>query len=162
VHEHWERFFLKTHDREGPWYYFFAMLVPGIMPWLGALPQALFNAARRERGATFQPRLLLLIWAVFIFFFFSYSNSKLPGYILPIFPALALLLGAYLDRRLAPAAQIAAGLLAAIGVAGLACAAHDGSVDAPSGRARLAGSLPAVGDGGRLCRRSRRRAGVVA
>jgi 4-amino-4-deoxy-L-arabinose transferase-like glycosyltransferase len=35
---------------------------------------------------------------VFIFFFFSYSSSKLPGYILPIFPALALLIAAYLER----------------------------------------------------------------
>jgi 4-amino-4-deoxy-L-arabinose transferase-like glycosyltransferase len=35
---------------------------------------------------------MLMIWAAFIFFFFSYSSSKLPSYILPIFPALALLL----------------------------------------------------------------------
>jgi 4-amino-4-deoxy-L-arabinose transferase-like glycosyltransferase len=139
VHEHWERFFLKTHDREGPWYYFFAMLVPGIMPWLGALPQALFNAARRERGATFQPRLLLLIWAAFIFFFFSYSNSKLPGYILPIFPALALLLGAYLDGASRLQRMIAAGLLAAIGVAGLVLVPHmtDLSMRHPVERALL-------------------------
>jgi 4-amino-4-deoxy-L-arabinose transferase-like glycosyltransferase len=35
-----------------------------------------------------------------IFAFFSVSHSKLPGYIIPIFPALALLIGSHLDRSL--------------------------------------------------------------
>ncbi|MYM86889.1 glycosyltransferase family 39 protein [Rugamonas sp. FT82W] len=120
VHEHWERFFLKTHHREGAWYYFFVMLVPGIVPWLGVLPQALWGAVRRERNAVFQPKLMLLIWAVFIFFFFSYSSSKLPGYILPIFPALALLIGVYLENASRRSRMIAAGLLVLIGAAGVA------------------------------------------
>jgi len=120
VHEHWERFFLKTHHREGAWYYFFVMLVPGIVPWLGVLPQALWGAVRRQRNAVFQPKLMLLIWAVFIFFFFSYSSSKLPGYILPIFPALALLIGVYLENASRRSRMIAAGLLVLIGVAGVA------------------------------------------
>ncbi|RFP14573.1 MULTISPECIES: glycosyltransferase family 39 protein [unclassified Duganella] len=120
VHEHWERFFLKTHHREGAWYYFFVMLVPGIVPWLGLLPQALWGAVRRERNGVFQPKLLLLIWAVFIFFFFSYSSSKLPGYILPIFPALALLIAVNLENASRRSRMIAAGLLVLIGVAGVA------------------------------------------
>jgi 4-amino-4-deoxy-L-arabinose transferase-like glycosyltransferase len=120
VHEHWERFFLKTHHREGPWWYFFMMLAPGIVPWLGLLPQALFNAVRRERTATFQPKLILLIWAVFIFFFFSYSSSKLPGYILPIFPALAMLIAVYLEGASRLNRALGAGLLVAIGVGGVA------------------------------------------
>jgi 4-amino-4-deoxy-L-arabinose transferase-like glycosyltransferase len=49
-------------------------------------------------GRSFQPLLMALIWAAFIFFFFSYSGSKLPSYILPIFPALALLIGSALTR----------------------------------------------------------------
>jgi 4-amino-4-deoxy-L-arabinose transferase-like glycosyltransferase len=124
VHEHWERFFLKTHHREGPWYYFFMMLVPGILPWLGVLPQALFSGARRESGAAFQPRLLLLIWAVFIFFFFSYSTSKLPGYILPIFPALALLAGVYLETASRLNRMIGAALMVLIGVVCLIAVPH--------------------------------------
>ena len=61
------------------------------------LPQSLIGAWRRV-GDGFQPRRLLLIWAVFIYFFFSISSSKLPSYILPCFPALALLLGDWLTR----------------------------------------------------------------
>ena len=35
----------------------------------------------------------LFIWAVFVYVFFSRSDSKLPSYLLPIFPTLALLMG---------------------------------------------------------------------
>jgi 4-amino-4-deoxy-L-arabinose transferase-like glycosyltransferase len=120
IHEHFERFLLKTHHREGPWYYFFVMLIPGIMPWLGVLPQSLLGALRRDRRAAFQPRLMLLTWAVFIFFFFSYSSSKLPGYILPIFPALALLIAVYLETASRANRVFAAVLLMVVGVAGIA------------------------------------------
>jgi 4-amino-4-deoxy-L-arabinose transferase-like glycosyltransferase len=121
IHEHWERFFLNTHHREGAWYYFFAILVPGFVPWLGVLPQSLRLAARREPGQ-FRPRLMALIWAVFIFAFFTKSNSKLPGYILPIFPALALLVGNYLDVGSRRSRMFNAALMALIGVALLATA----------------------------------------
>jgi 4-amino-4-deoxy-L-arabinose transferase-like glycosyltransferase len=120
IHEHWERFFLKTHHREGPWYYFLMMLVPGLMPWLGVIPQALYNGVKREHNAAFQPKLMLVIWIVFITFFFSYSSSKLPGYILPVFPASAILTAVYLEHASRLNRTIAAGLLILVGVAGLA------------------------------------------
>jgi 4-amino-4-deoxy-L-arabinose transferase-like glycosyltransferase len=119
IHEHWDRFFLKTHHREGVWYYFVPFLLVGSMPWLGVLPQSLFAALRRDTQAVFQPRLMLLVWTVFIFFFFSYSSSKLPGYILPVFPALALLIGAYLENASRPNRMLAAGLLLLTGAVGL-------------------------------------------
>ena len=37
--------------------------------------------------------LALLVWAIFIYLFFTVSGSKLPSYLLPMFPALALLMG---------------------------------------------------------------------
>jgi len=120
IHEHWERFFLKTHHREGPWYYFLLLLLPGLMPWLGVAPQALVNGLKRVPGAAFQPKLMLVIWAVFITFFFSYSSSKLPGYILPVFPAIAMLCATYLENANRLNRMLAAGLLLVVGVAGLA------------------------------------------
>ncbi len=115
IHEHFERFLLKTHHREGPWYTFVLLLIPFIMPWLGALPQSLAQGAQRSAG-TFQARLMLLVWAGFILFFFSYSSSKLPGYILPIFPALALLIAVNLENASRLSRSIAAGLSCAMGV----------------------------------------------
>ncbi|WP_432379756.1 ArnT family glycosyltransferase [Duganella sp. P38] len=124
IHEHWERFFLKTHHREGAWYYFLVLLIPGVMPWLGLLPQALFNGAQRQAGAVFQPKLLLLVWVVFITCFFSYSSSKLPGYILPVYPALAMLLAVQLENASRLSRMVAAGLLVLAGVAGIAMIPH--------------------------------------
>jgi 4-amino-4-deoxy-L-arabinose transferase-like glycosyltransferase len=132
IHEHFQRFLTKVHHRTGAWYYFVPILVAGIVPWLGVFLQSLWEGLRDQHqsslsgsvpetaGRGFQPKKLLLIWALFIFFFFSISSSKLPSYILPIFPALALLIGAYLDRARIGSIYLAAavfGLPAAIGLA---------------------------------------------
>ncbi len=119
IHEHFQRFTSKIHHRAGPWYYFIPLLILGIVPWLGVLPQSLWHA-RREPVQGFQPKKLLLVWAVFIFFFFSISGSKLPSYILPIFPALALLIACYLDKAPDKALVVTAALLALFAATGLA------------------------------------------
>jgi len=119
IHEHLQRFTSKVHHRAGPIYYFIPILALGLMPWLGTLPQALWNA-RRESAAGFQPRILLAIWAVFIFVFFSVSGSKLPSYILPIFPALALLIACQLEQAGRRSVIICASMLALFAAAGLA------------------------------------------
>ena len=105
IHEHFARYTSTVHQRYQPWYYFIPILLLGILPWLLTLFDALVAAVRRARSREFDPTLFLLLWAGFIFVFFSASGSKLPSYILPIFPALALLTGAHLaeinGRRLA-------------------------------------------------------------
>ncbi len=114
IHEHFERFLTPGHRREGAWYYFIPLLLPGVLPWLGFLPQGLGAGLQRQPGR-FQPRLMLLTWAVFIFVFFSFSSSKLPGYIVPVFPALALLTAVYLEAAERRSQLIAAGLVALLG-----------------------------------------------
>ena len=97
VHEHFERFLTTVHRRVEPWWFFFPILAIGMLPWLTLLPQALARAWRvQEQRTAFQPGRFLLIGAAFIFVFFSASSSKLPGYILPMFPLLALLIGSRL------------------------------------------------------------------
>lgn len=93
IREHFERFLTKVSRRYHPWWYFVPILIAGMAPWLVALFDALPRSWRAEPAKAFQPKRFLLIWAVFIYVFFSMSDSKLPSYILPIFPALALLLG---------------------------------------------------------------------
>ena len=85
IHEHLDRYLTNVHRREGVWWYFVPVAIGGLMPWTGALPWLL-----RPHRSDFA-RSLLLVWAVVIFVFFSASHSKLTSYILPIFPALALL-----------------------------------------------------------------------
>lgn len=97
VHEHLERFLTTTHRRVEPWWYFFPILAIGMLPWLTLMPQALAHAWRVQGQPTaFQSGRFLVIGATFILVFFSASSSKLPGYILPMFPLLALLIGSML------------------------------------------------------------------
>lgn len=96
IHEHFDRFLKPDHDRAGPLWYFLPILLAGILPWLSLLPAMLKEGLRRENQA-FQTRIFLLVWVVFIFAFFSKSSSKLPSYILPLFPALALLAAPLVD-----------------------------------------------------------------
>lgn len=119
IHEHFQRFASKVHHRDGPWHYFIPILLVGSMPWLPLLPQSLAGALREERRG-FQPGMMLLIWCAFIFFFFSISSSKLPSYILPIFPALALLVALQLRHASSRMLVVMAGLIAAVGAVGLA------------------------------------------
>lgn len=118
IHEHFQRFTSKVHNRAGPWYYFIPLLLFGILPWLGIMFQALWRGFKAQ-PARFQAHRMLALWSVVIFVFFSVSGSKLPSYILPIFPALALLLAAYLRELGDKAVKIAAGLVFICCAAGL-------------------------------------------
>lgn len=123
IHEQFQRFTSKIHNRDGPPYYFVPILILGIVPWLGVLFQSLWNGAReRSTASGFQPKKMLLIWSIFIFVFFSISDSKLPSYILPIFPALALLIACQLDNASNKSVQASAWLLLLAAVIGLALA----------------------------------------
>jgi 4-amino-4-deoxy-L-arabinose transferase-like glycosyltransferase len=46
----------------------------------------------------FHGRRVLLIWCIFTFVFFSVSGSKLPSYILPMFPALGMLIALAIEK----------------------------------------------------------------
>jgi len=99
IHEHLQRFTQDAHSRTGPLYYFIPLLLIGLLPWVLQLPGALIQGWN-ERKPSFSSTWLLVCWSVVIFAFFSVSQSKLPGYIIPIFPALALLIAKRLERLL--------------------------------------------------------------
>ena len=99
IHEHLQRFTQDAHSRTGPIYYFVPLLLIGALPWVLQIPGSIAQAWQ-ERKREFSSGWLLVCWFVVIFVFFSVSHSKLPGYIIPIFPALALLIGKRLDHLL--------------------------------------------------------------
>jgi 4-amino-4-deoxy-L-arabinose transferase-like glycosyltransferase len=115
IHEHFDRFLLKEHHREAGWWMFLALLAAGCMPWLGVLLQSLVQGARRTAPERFRPGLMALVWVVFILAFFTNSQSKLPGYLLPVFPAVALLIGHYLDAGTRRVHLINAGVMLFLG-----------------------------------------------
>ncbi len=95
IHEHFQRFFTKVHRRYAPMWYFVPILLVGLLPWTLALFGGLMQGLKADTRARFQPGRFLLVWCVVVFGFFSVSSSKLVPYILPIFPALATLIGVW-------------------------------------------------------------------
>jgi 4-amino-4-deoxy-L-arabinose transferase-like glycosyltransferase len=81
--------------RTGPPWYFIPYLLAGAMPW-SIVALAGWRSFRRsdeprQRLADDHPALFILLWIAVPFLFFSLSQSKRPQYILPLMPAVALL-----------------------------------------------------------------------
>ncbi len=87
-----KRFASGKHGRNKPFWFFFAILPVAFLPWTFLLPALLRDLWRRVRAkASLGPRAALLIgWFLPPFIILSFSGSKLPTYILPLMPALAL------------------------------------------------------------------------
>ena len=101
VNEHWRRFTDSGHGRTEPWWFFGPVLLFGLFPWIGFLGCSISAAVeggwkRRHENAD---AWFLVTWAAFVFVFFNLSQSKLIPYLLPMFPAMAVLIGGWLARR---------------------------------------------------------------
>jgi 4-amino-4-deoxy-L-arabinose transferase-like glycosyltransferase len=129
----------RFHHGQSLWYYLPIMLL-ALLPWTVVAISALWNAIRSSidewkvrrapdryignpRAGDAFPEFLVL-WALFPVIFFSFSQSKLPGYILPAIPPITILTGDYLNRvrtrglhpKLLMAHAVVVGLLVAIGL----------------------------------------------
>jgi 4-amino-4-deoxy-L-arabinose transferase-like glycosyltransferase len=108
VHQQLVRY-ARSWVHRGPWYYYLGEFTTGAFPWSLWVPSALVLGwrARRETAAGevagLSPVLLPVAWFVTGFVFFSLSSSKRGAYLLPIYPAAALLVGWLWDRALAAA-----------------------------------------------------------
>ena len=101
IHEHFQRYLTKVHDRYQPAWFFIPVLLAGFYPWTAYLAQAVAKNWPVSWRARHENRegLFLLLWAGLVFAFFSFSDSKLIPYILPILPPLALLVARYLAQH---------------------------------------------------------------
>lgn len=102
------RFGGVVSGHEFPFYFFVPVLLVGFMPWTGFLPGSVmfwwrkwaspswtaFRDSITTRPASHQLALFSLVWVMFIFIFFTTSQTKLLTYILPLFPGLGLWLAA--------------------------------------------------------------------
>jgi len=95
VHEHFQRYLTKVHNRYEPPWYFVPVLLGGLLPWTLFLPQALKSAWRAD-SVERRETIFFALWAALVFGFFSLSDSKLMPYVLPAVPPLALLVGRWL------------------------------------------------------------------
>jgi 4-amino-4-deoxy-L-arabinose transferase-like glycosyltransferase len=112
-----ERFATDRYQHEQPFWYYGIVVILAMMPWTVVAMHALIDGIqtsvaewrlRRASEAKPKPKVnrpgdafpeFLVLWTLIPIVFFSFSKSKLPGYILPSIPPIAILTGDYLYRR---------------------------------------------------------------
>ena len=86
--QHFARYLTGALQHERPFWFYVPVLVAGFFPWTPLLwflfEKRIYNDARAK---------FLLAWLAWGFLFFSLSRNKLPGYLLPLLPAAAALIG---------------------------------------------------------------------
>ena len=102
------RFGTNLYRHQQPFWYYLPVAMIGLLPWVVFVIAAAIEVVRgwkAEGEAIFESEdaldVFLLLWLVIPILFFSISQSKLPGYILPALPAGALLVAGYVRRRVA-------------------------------------------------------------
>ncbi len=89
-----QRYLTPIFQHRQPFWFFTPIVVLGFLPWSALFFNISYDAFRifRDHSWRASPGLFIACWAISPFIFFSFSQSKLPEYILPIFPPLAILL----------------------------------------------------------------------
>ncbi|MDR7567593.1 MAG: glycosyltransferase family 39 protein [Armatimonadota bacterium] len=83
-----------VEGQSGPIWYYVPVLLLGLLPWTAFLFGGCSGALRAWRDPRF---LYLLVWLGFGFVFFSLAGTKLPNYVLSLYPAAAILIGRALE-----------------------------------------------------------------
>ena len=118
VEHNLERFATDRYQHVQPFWYYIIVVVLAMMPWTVVAVRALIDGIqtsvaewRLRRTSSKRPAPnrpgdafpeFLVLWALIPIVFFSFSQSKLPGYILPSIPPIAILTGDYIFRRRLP------------------------------------------------------------
>ena len=104
IQHHFARYVSDKYHHYRPAYYYLLVVPLLALPWAAFFVDGLLQCKSWLRRAGVSPGLaseerlrtlmvFALAWFLFPFVFFSFSNSKLPGYILPVLPAAALMVG---------------------------------------------------------------------
>jgi 4-amino-4-deoxy-L-arabinose transferase-like glycosyltransferase len=106
-----ERFSSNLYHHPEPFWYYAPVVALALVPWIVFVVTAFFERVRlwwaERKSVNAEPDLELRFgvfaccWLVVPVVFFSISQSKLPGYILPAVPSGALLLADYLRQHVA-------------------------------------------------------------
>jgi len=91
------RFFGVVENQAGPWYYYLPILAIGAFPWTAFWPAAAVWHGRRLRD---DGSLFVVLWCGAVAVFYSLARTKLPNYVLPVYPLAAVGVAAMWDRVL--------------------------------------------------------------
>lgn len=93
IEHNFKRYLTPEFQHVQPFWFYAPVLLVAFLPWTAAVFwTAIEGSARIAESKKVTPHsLFLLSWCVFVVLFFSLSQSKLPGYILPSIPAICLI-----------------------------------------------------------------------
>jgi 4-amino-4-deoxy-L-arabinose transferase-like glycosyltransferase len=97
-----QRYLTPLFEHRQPFWFYGYILVLAVLPWILFLIAVLINAVSRLKhwAAPQSVDTFFACWALFPVLFFSLSQSKLPGYILPAIPPLFILLGHWVSSAI--------------------------------------------------------------
>lgn len=81
------RMYTVVDDQPGPWWYYVPLLMAGTFPWTAFVPSAIVYHFRRRWELGSQ---VIGLWVAVIVVVYSIAATKLPNYILPVYPLLAI------------------------------------------------------------------------
>ncbi len=99
------RFTSVVSGHKGSVFYFVPVVLLGFLPWTFFLPQAIFTLIKKGlksllSSTTEQVPWFCLWWVIVVFVFFSFSKTKLLTYILPLFPALSVIVSFWINEMI--------------------------------------------------------------
>ncbi len=98
--DHWRRFWVAEHRGNDHWYFYLMTMVAGLFPWSLFLLAAWVDLFKRLKSSVTIVDYLGLSWIFAVLIVFETAHSKLASYVLPLFPALALMTGNFLGNGL--------------------------------------------------------------
>ena len=103
-----ERYLTPVFQHIQPFWFFVPITLLAVLPWTPFLLSTISEGRRTMRADTWKnsPGFFFACWALFPILFFSFSQSKLPSYILPAIPPLALLIAVSGCRTSAPSRRL--------------------------------------------------------
>ncbi|HXY23246.1 MAG TPA: glycosyltransferase family 39 protein [Candidatus Acidoferrum sp.] len=117
IEHNFKRYVTPEFQHIQPFWFYVPVLLVAFLPWTALLLWSLFEGAVQlwRTRSTSHSTLFLLCWAGFCAAFFSISQSKLPGYVLPAVPAIATLLSSlYVSRASAHQKSFRLAMLSAV------------------------------------------------
>jgi 4-amino-4-deoxy-L-arabinose transferase-like glycosyltransferase len=118
IEHNFKRYLTPEFQHIQPLWYYVPVLLVAFLPWIAIFLWSLVKGTAKlwRTRSTSASTWLFLCWAGFCLLFFSVSKSKLPGYILPAFPAIGLLISRDLSARLQRGANSIRWLCLAVGL----------------------------------------------
>lgn len=102
-----ERYMTNEFQHRQPFWFFVPIVLVALLPWTALFFGVAKDGLRiwRKKSWHVSPAFFFACWAVFPVLFFSFSQSKLPGYVLPSVPPACLVLAIALAPRLQQARE---------------------------------------------------------